>query len=60
MDKLLEQVLKYVPADIVPMILAIVVAFFGTYYFKGLRSYTDAMHDRAFLSLAIVVVGAFL
>jgi hypothetical protein len=60
MDKLLEQVLKYVPAEIVPMILAVVVAFFGTYYFRGLRSYTDAMHDRTFLSLAILIAGAFL
>src|SRR3974390_630803 len=60
MDKLLEQVLKYVPAEIVPMILAVVLAFFGTYYSKGFRSYTDAMHDRVFLSLAIIIAGAFL
>jgi hypothetical protein len=60
MDKLLEQILKYVPPDIVPAILALVVAFFGTYYFRGLRSYTDALNDRVFLTLAVLIAGAFL
>ena len=57
MDKIWEQALKHVPPETVPAILAVGLAFFGVYYAKGLRSYTDALSDRLFLSAAIVVAA---
>jgi Caspase domain len=60
LEKVFEQVLKYVPADIVPAVLALTVAFFGVYYYKGIRSYTDALNDPSFLTLSVIIAGAFL
>jgi hypothetical protein len=60
MDKLFEQVLKHLPADIIPIALAAAAAFFGIYYYKGFRSYTDVPHDSLFLSTIVVVVAGFL
>ena len=60
MDKLFEQVLKYLPAEIIPVALAVAAAFFGVYYYKAFRSYTDVLHDSLFLSIFVVIVAAFL
>ena len=60
MDKLFEQILKSVPAEIVPAILALTVAFFGTYYFRGIRTYTDTLNDSVFQTLAVFVIAGFL
>ncbi len=60
MDKIWEQTLKHLPAETVPAILAIGLAFFGVYYAKGLRSYTDALSDRLFLTAAVVIAAVTL
>jgi hypothetical protein len=59
-DKLFETVLKNVPSDLIPAILALVIAFFGVYYFKGLRNYTDAINDKAFLTIGVLICAAFI
>jgi hypothetical protein len=58
-DKIFDQVLKNVPPEFIPALLAICVAFFGVYYVKGLRNFTDAVADPAFLTLAVLVVAGF-
>lgn len=61
MDKLFEHVIKYLPSDIIPVALAAAAAFFGVYYYKAFRSYTDVLHDSFFLSsLVVIVAGSFL
>ena len=59
MDKLLEQVLKYVPADTIPLVLALVIAYFGTYYAKGFRNYSEALTSPTFLTAATILAAAF-
>jgi hypothetical protein len=60
MDKLFEQILKYLPAEIIPVALAAAAAFFGVYYYKAFRNYTDVLHDNLFLSIFVVIVAGFL
>jgi hypothetical protein len=60
MDKLFEQVFKHLPADIVPVALAAAAAFFGVYYYKAFRNYTDVLHDSLFLSTIVVIVAGSL
>jgi hypothetical protein len=60
MDKLFDAILKNIPAEFVPALIALVAAFFGVYYFKGFRNYTDAISDKLFLTLAIVICAGFL
>jgi hypothetical protein len=60
MDKLLETLLKYLPAELIPGSIALVVAFFGVYFFKGFRNYSDAINDKTFLTLAVVISATFI
>jgi uncharacterized caspase-like protein len=60
MDKLFEQVLKYLPAEIIPIALAAAAAFFGVYYYKAFRSYTDVLHDSLFLSILVILGAGFI
>jgi caspase domain-containing protein len=60
MDKLFEQVLKYLPAEVIPVALAAAAAFFGIYYYKAFRSYTDVLHDSFFLSAIVIIAAAAL
>jgi hypothetical protein len=58
-DKIFDQVLKNVPPEFIPALLTICVAFFGVYYVKGLRNFTDAVADPTFLTLAVLVIAGF-
>ena len=57
MDKLFDRLLETLPAATVPALLAAALAFFGVYYYFGLRSYSDVLHHRIFWS-AVVLIGA--
>ena len=57
MDKLFDAVLKVIPAEAIPVLLAITAAFFGVYYYKGLRDYADAINDRTFLAVSVVIAA---
>jgi len=60
MDKLFETLLKYLPSELIPCSIALVVAFFGVYFFKGFRNYTDAINDKTFITLAVVICATFI
>jgi hypothetical protein len=60
MDKLFDTILKNVPAEIVPALLACVVAFFGVHYAKGLRSYTDTLSDKTFITFFVAICALFI
>jgi len=60
MDKLFDAILKNVPAEFVPALIALVAAFFGVYYFRGFRNYSDAISDKLFLTLGIIICAGFL
>ncbi|UIK00432.1 caspase family protein [Rhizobium leguminosarum] len=60
MDKLFEQVMKVVPSEALPLILAVCVAFFGVYYYYGYRNFTDVLHSRAFMTLVVVAAAGLL
>jgi hypothetical protein len=57
MKEVWDSILKAVPPDIIPIALLLAAAFFGIYYYKGLRSYTDALNDRWFLSTAVMIIS---
>src|SRR5262245_19646161 len=60
MDKLCDAILKNVPAEIIPALLACAVAFFGVHYAKGLRSYTDTLSDKTFITLFVAICALFI
>jgi hypothetical protein len=52
MDKLFEQILKYLPPEIIPVGLAIAAEAF--------RNYTEVLHDSLFFSTVVVIIAGFL
>jgi hypothetical protein len=54
-----DAILKALPPDVIPLAALLAAAFFGIYYYKGLRNYTDALNDRWFLSVAVIVIALF-
>jgi hypothetical protein len=60
MKELWEQILKIVPSEALPALLLIACTFFGVYYTKGLRSYSDVANDKFFLTATVAIVAGFL
>jgi hypothetical protein len=59
MDKFLEQIWKYVPAEVIPFLLLAVVTFFGVYYYYNISTYADVFRHRAFLNILIIIAFSF-
>src|SRR5262249_22716606 len=59
MKEIWDQIIKIIPAEALPAVVLVAGVFFGVYYAKGLRNYTDAINDRWFLTAAVLIVAVF-
>src|SRR4051794_26037284 len=60
MKDFLELIGKYVPVPVFVAILAAAASFYGVYFYNNHRSYGDALRDRSFTTLIVVIAGALL